>query len=164
MIAVKRAQSLAADGGASRPQVLAPLQDISRRSLALAWTHISFSNDFASMSRTLPRALSSRLLSKNVSSGVRCFSSIPQYPPTHNAMPQRPPTAAMPMPFVTETVVCNSNLPATQLIADYVGRWLAHMCVPIHKIADLHPRLTIIRRHILTTAERTHHLPKWRSR
>ncbi|GAB7352119.1 hypothetical protein MBLNU459_g2615t1 [Dothideomycetes sp. NU459] len=56
------------------------------------------------MSRTIPRALSSRLLSRNAFSGVRSFSSFPQYPPTHNAMPQRPPTAAMPMPFVTETV------------------------------------------------------------
>lgn len=28
----------------------------------------------------------------------------PQYPPTHNATPARPPRSAMPMPFVTETI------------------------------------------------------------
>lgn len=49
-------------------------------------------------------------------SSQRRFSSLPPFtPPQHNASPARPhaapagPTAAMPMPFVTETVVRNTR-------------------------------------------------------
>ncbi|KAG9661812.1 hypothetical protein KCU64_g2341, partial [Aureobasidium melanogenum] len=35
---------------------------------------------------------------------IRSFTSLPPYPPTNRDTPARPPRAAMPMPFVTETV------------------------------------------------------------
>ncbi|KAG9691858.1 hypothetical protein KCU69_g9499, partial [Aureobasidium melanogenum] len=35
---------------------------------------------------------------------TRSFTSLPPYPPTNRDTPARPPRAAMPMPFVTETV------------------------------------------------------------
>ena len=81
--------------------------------------------------------------------GIRTASrafSVPQYyPPTHNATPARPPQGAMPMPFVTETVVSihSANSPQT---ADVSGRRLAHI------------------RYLLATTERTYHLPERRRR
>ncbi|KAJ9624181.1 hypothetical protein H2203_005632 [Taxawa tesnikishii (nom. ined.)] len=56
------------------------------------------------MSHTALRALRSKALSNATRNGLRTFTTLPPYPPTHNATPARPPQGAMPMPFVTETV------------------------------------------------------------
>ncbi|KAK4556323.1 hypothetical protein LTR86_006467 [Recurvomyces mirabilis] len=50
------------------------------------------------------RATRSHILRNARYQNIRTLSTLPPFPPTHNAMPARPPTSALPMPFVTETV------------------------------------------------------------
>jgi hypothetical protein len=59
-----------------------------------------------SLARSSLRATGRYVLRQNSGRHIRSFSSMLSYPPTHNAMPAKPPASALPMPFVTETVVC----------------------------------------------------------
>ncbi|KXS98354.1 hypothetical protein AC578_4670 [Pseudocercospora eumusae] len=56
------------------------------------------------IARSSLRATRSHILREAARRNARSYSSFPPFPPTHNAMPERPPKSALPMPFVTETV------------------------------------------------------------
>ncbi|KAK5172903.1 uncharacterized protein LTR77_003025 [Saxophila tyrrhenica] len=56
------------------------------------------------ISRSVLRAVRSRPLRSGIRTATQSISSHPPFPSRNDANPPRPPSAAMPMPFVTETV------------------------------------------------------------
>ncbi|GAB1730799.1 hypothetical protein D0864_05140 [Hortaea werneckii] len=56
------------------------------------------------LSRTALRSLRSHTLRHASRTATRPISSYQPFPPTNNATPPRPPTSALPMPFVTESI------------------------------------------------------------
>lgn len=61
-------------------------------------------NTMEHFARSSLRATRSHVLRQAARRQTRSFTSIPPFPPTYNATPLKPPSSALPMPFVTETV------------------------------------------------------------